>query len=96
LFFAPCSCCEGLILYNYNNIKQNKIISFNTLYSAVSLIILFSRPNPTANPFANKPPFSNNKYQDSDDKNTIVINVLKPEFANTRITKDKKIKAIKK
>jgi hypothetical protein len=62
----------------------------------VSLIILFSRPNSTANPLANKLPLSNNKYQDSDNKDTIVINVLKPEFVNTRITKNKKIKAIKK
>jgi hypothetical protein len=53
-FFAPCPCCEGLVLYNYNNIERNEIIPSNTLRPTVSLIILFPGPNPTANPLANK------------------------------------------
>jgi hypothetical protein len=95
-FFAPCPRREGLVLHNYNNIERNKIILSNTLRPVVSLIILFPRPNPTANPFTNKPPPNNNKYQDSNNKDIIIVNVPEPEFTNTKITKNKKIKAIKK
>jgi hypothetical protein len=95
-FFAPCPRREGLVLHNYNNIERNEIILSNTLRLAVSLIILFSRLNPTANPLANKPPSSSDEYQDSDDKDIIVVDVPEPEFANIRMTKDKKIEAIKK
>jgi hypothetical protein len=95
-FFAPRPRREGLVLHNYNNIERNEIIPFNTLRPAVSPIILFPGPNPTANPLANKPPPGSDEYQDSDDEDTIVIDVPEPEFANTRMTKDEKIEAIKK
>jgi hypothetical protein len=61
-FFAPRPRREGLVLYNYNNIERNEIIPSNTLRPLVSLIILFPRPNPTANPLANKPPCSSDEY----------------------------------
>jgi hypothetical protein len=96
LFFTPCPYREGLVPYNYNNIERNKIIPLNTLRPTVPLIILFPRANPTVNPPTNDPPPSSNKYQDSDNKDTIIVNVPKPKFVNTRMTEDKKIDTIKK
>jgi len=96
LFFTSRPHCEGLVLHNYNNIKRNEVVPSNTLRPAVPLIILFSRANPTVSPPANEPPPGSDEYQDSDNEDTIVINVPEPEFANTRMTEDEKIEAIKK
>ena len=96
LFFAPRPHREGLIPYNYNNIKRNEVIPSNTLRPAVPPIILFPGVNPTASPPANEPPPGSDEYQDSDDEDTIVVDVPEPEFANTRMTEDEKIEAIKK
>ncbi len=96
LFFTPCPYREGLVLHNYNNIKQNEVVPLNTLRLIVPPIILFSKANPTVSPPVNEPPPSSDEYQDSDNKDMIIIDVLEPEFMNTRMTEDKKIEAIKK
>ncbi|KAH7383440.1 hypothetical protein BKA64DRAFT_760133 [Cadophora sp. MPI-SDFR-AT-0126] len=95
-FFAPPLRREGLVPHNYNNIERNEIIPSNTLRPAVPPIILFPGANPTANPPANDHPPGSDEYQDSDDEDTIVVDVPEPEFANTRMTEDEKIDAIKK
>ena len=96
LFFAPCPRREGLVPHNYNNIKRNEVIPSNTLRPMVPPIVLLPGANPIANPPANKAPPGSDKYQDSNDEDMIIVNVPEPKFANTRITEDKKIDAIKK
>ncbi len=96
MFFAPRPRREGLVPHNYNNIKRNEVVPSNTLRPTVPLIILFSKANPTASLPVNEPPPGIDEYQDSDDEDTIVVDVPEPEFANTRMTEDEKIEAIKK
>jgi hypothetical protein len=96
MFFAPRPRRAGLVPHNYNNIERNEVIPSNTVHPAVPIIVLFPGANPTAKPPANDPPPGSDKYQDSDDEDTIVVDIPAPEFANTRITEDEKIEAVKK
>ena len=75
--------------------QRNEVIPSNTR-PAVPPIILFPGANPTASPPANEPPPGSDQYQDSDDEDTIVVDVPEPEFPNTRMTEGQKIEAIKK
>jgi hypothetical protein len=83
-FFAPRPRREGFVPHDYNNIERNEVIPLNTLRPAVPPIILFPEANPTASPPANEPPPGSDKYQDSDDEDTIVVDVPEPEFAKSR------------